>query len=328
MLTKTKICALTGLAALGLSYLPTLNAEENLWIYTKGTDTRPQGSWEAKLSSISRLDKGSGDYAFHDVRPEIEYGITDKLTVGVEFMIFNHDYSVNDPELEPMYSTQGGDRNKSFRDTKIGGYEISLKYNILSPYKDAIGLSVGFAFEHRDQYRLDGADIDQDSFVPMIFLQKNFIDDRLTWALNGKVEFERRKSPGVLEEEIALDISTGIAYRVAPKWFIGWEIRYQGDFLAPQVEADAGADGFDSKGISQDLKPSSFDLSDISLGSNHQYAIYTGPSVHYAEESWWATVGLLAQVWGDGSKFAYVKQDKNYDEHEKIHLGLSVGYEF
>ena len=30
-------------------------AEENLWVYTKGTDTRPEGSYELKLSNISRM---------------------------------------------------------------------------------------------------------------------------------------------------------------------------------------------------------------------------------------------------------------------------------
>ena len=52
---------------------------------------------------------------------------------------------------------------------------MMMKYNVLSPYKDVIGLSFGLAYEHRDKYRLDGGDIDQDSFVGTIFLQKDFL---------------------------------------------------------------------------------------------------------------------------------------------------------
>ena len=42
----------------------TLQAGENLWVYAKGTDTRPQGSWELKYNQISRIGKNSGDYSF------------------------------------------------------------------------------------------------------------------------------------------------------------------------------------------------------------------------------------------------------------------------
>jgi hypothetical protein len=66
-------------------------AAENLWIYTKGTDTRPEGRWEIKFSDIARIGKNYGDYNFHNLRPEVEYGITDKLTIGAELMFFDHD---------------------------------------------------------------------------------------------------------------------------------------------------------------------------------------------------------------------------------------------
>ncbi|NQZ56489.1 MAG: hypothetical protein HRT88_03330, partial [Lentisphaeraceae bacterium] len=44
--------ALLVLFVLGLA-LNTLTAGENLWVYTTGTDTRPQGSWELKLSNVT-----------------------------------------------------------------------------------------------------------------------------------------------------------------------------------------------------------------------------------------------------------------------------------
>jgi hypothetical protein len=249
--------------------------------------------------------------------------------VGAEILIFDHKYSVDAPDLNPMFDTQGG-AGGEYDKTQYGGFEISTKYNILSPYKDFMGLSVGFSFEHRDAYRLDGAEIDQDSFVPAIYLQKNFLDNTLVTAFKGKVEFERRKSPGVLEEEIALDLGAGIAYRFAPKWFVGFEGRYQSDFLNPQSAADAGTPGFDAQGFEDGYDRSSFDLGDFRWGSQYQYGTYIGPSIHYAEQNWWVTASVLFQVKGGGSegRNPSIKGGKNYDEHERLHVGLTVGFEF
>ena len=292
-------------------------AEENLWIYARGTDTRPQGSLEFKLSDIIRIDKHSGDYTFHDIRPEIEYGITNRLTVGAEIMIFDHNYKVDSPDLEPMFETQGGAGSR-YNKTQYAGFEIALKYNILSPYKDWMGLSLGLAYENREHYRLDGADINQDSFVTTVFLQKDFMDDTLITVLNLKTEFERRKSPGVLEEEIALDVAAGISYRIAPKWFVGLEYRHQSDYLNPQEDGV-----FDPE-----LDRSSFDLSDLRVGSQHQKGNYFGPTVHYAEQNWWVTAGALWQFGGGGRAPGEANTDgRNWDEHEKVHLGFSIGYE-
>lgn len=306
------------LAALAVTFSSlalTANADENLWLYTQGSDTRPDGSYEFKLSDVARLGKDSGSYEFHDIRPEIEYGITDKLTIAAETMLFHHDY--DNVEWAPMVDTQGGPGG-SFNKTQFAGYEVGLKYNLLSPYKDPIGLSVGFFYEYRNAYRLDGADIDQQSLVPTVYLQKNFLDNTLVFAFKGKMELERRISPGVLEEEIAFDLATGISYRIAPKWFIGIETRWQSDFLSPEE------DGNPPEG-----KPSSWDFGKWQLGDQFQQGLYVGPSLHYAEKDWWATVGALWQVSGwsaDGASAA--RNNRNWDEHEAVHIGLTLGFEF
>lgn len=291
-------------------------ADESLWVYAKGADTLPAGRIEAKLTDISRLDKDSGDYTFNDIRPEIEYGLTNSLTVSAEVLIFDHDYAVDDPDLNPMFETQGGEGGR-FSDTQYAGYELSTKYNLLSVYKDALGVSVGFSYEQRDKYRLDGADIDQDSFVVTLYLQKNFLDDTLSLSVTPKVEFERRRSPGVLEEEIALDFATGIAYRFAPQWYAGLEFRHQSDYLNPQEEGE----------FNPELDRSSFDLSDFRVGSRHQYGNYFGPTLHYAEKDWWLTAGVLWQIRGGGSKFSFSRDGKNWDEHERMHVGIAFAYE-
>lgn len=145
-------------------------------------------------------------------------------------MLFYHKYSVDDPELNPMYETQEA-KGGSVDDFQFAGYELSAKYNVLSPFKDAFGLLFGLGYEKRYKYRLDGADILQDSYVGTVFLQKNYYDNLLTIAATLKNELERRKSGNVLEEEIAIDYALGVSYRSKPKHFIGFETRIQADFL-------------------------------------------------------------------------------------------------
>lgn len=311
----TKLLVIAGLAIVKTSF-----AEEALWVYAKGTDTMPAGNMEIKLGSISRRGKSSGHYTFSDIRPEVEYGYTDKLTLSAELMLFKHDYKVADDGPGPMVETQG---EKGFSKTQVGGYEVSAKYNFLSVYKDSIGLSLGAGYEHRWRYRLDGAKIDQDSFVITGYLQKNYFDDLLATSMTVKTEFERRKSGSlsgddfVLEEEIGLDIAAGISYRVAPKWNLGIEFRHQSDYLNPQEMGQ-----FDP-----DLQRSSFDLTDFRIGSQHQNGNYLGPIIHYAEKDWWLTAGVLWQIFGGGSVHADVRNNRNWDEHERVHFGLTFGYE-
>lgn len=293
-------------------------ADESLWLYAQGTDVRPKGTYEFKLNNISRLSKDGQSYTFHDVRPEFEYGITNRLTVAIAAMAFHHDYSVETEDLAPMIETQGGP-GQTFRDTQYGGFEATLKANILSPYKDKLGLTLAFAYERREVYRLDGAEIDQNSYVPIIYLQKNFLDDTLNIAFKGKVEFELRKSPGVEEEEIAPDLALGLSYRVAPKWFVGWETRYQSDFLEPLEEGEPPP-----------TDPSEFtSLGNFRVGLQYQWAYYTGPTFHYAEQGWWVTLGALWQVEGGGDESnPSARGGMVWDEHERVHIGLKFGFQF
>ena len=297
------------------------SADESLWVYAKGAETLPKGEFEFKLTSVSRLGKSSGSYSFHDIRPTVEYGLNDRLTLEASLLIFDHNYSVDDPDLQPMFDSQGGEGGR-YRHTQIGGYELFAKYNVLSPYKDVVGLAVGFAYERRQRYRLDGAPVSQNSYVPSVYLQKNFIENTLTFALSTKMEMELRHSPGVREEEIAFDIAAGVSYRVRPNWNIGLEFRHQSDYLCPEI------DGACDPGEEESLQTSNFSLPDFRIGSQHQNGNYLGPSVHYSQQRWWATAGLLFQIAGGGSRNAFVEGGKNWDEHERTHFGLSFGYEF
>lgn len=302
--------------AMGVALPSAAHADESLWIYTKGAETLPAGETEVKLGVVRRVGKVDSEYAFNDIRAEVEHGVTDRLTVYGELIVFDHDYSTTNPDLQPYYDTQGG-AGGHFKKTSIGGMELGAKYNILSPYKDPFGFAVTVAWDHRFKYRLDGASINQDSVELTAHFQKNFFNNQLVLAASPKIEWETRHSPGIIEKEIALDIAAGISYRVAPKWYIGAEFRHQSDYLSP-FNTDTGE--YDDP----TLKPSHFPFD---FGSQHQNGNYLGPTVHYAAEKWWATAGVLWQVSGGGSHNAFVQNGKNWDEHERVHIGLTFGLE-
>lgn len=297
--------------------------DENLWIYTTGTKVRDLGSWEFKLKDISRFGKREGSYQFHDIRPEIEYGLTENFTVGASLMMFHHDF--RDIPWGPMNERGGPDvpNTGSYTGTQLGGFELNTKYNIFDPFEDDFGLSLGLAYEHRMAYRLDGSRINQDSVVPILYLQKSLMDDKLQVAFKGKLEFEQRKGPGVLEEEIAPDLALGVSYNVRKDVWVGVESRWQSDFLAP----------FDTTGGGYDpgANPSNWDWGNLAFGDQFQWGLYVGPTIHWnpSEKPWWMTAGALWQVKGwsaDGPAASSVGRD--WDEHEQFHFGITFGYEW
>lgn len=293
----------------------TARADESLWLYTRGAETLPKGRTELKFTGISRRGKAGSDYKFNDLRLEVEYGVTSRLTVYGEAVVFNHAYSARNPDLQPLYDTQGGEGGR-FGKTRFAGFEVGAKYNILSPYKDPIGLAASVEWNHRIAYRIDGSDINQDSAELTLHFQKNLFNDQLIMVFSPKIEWEDRLSPGIIEKEISLDIVAGVSCRFAPKWSVGAEFRHQSDYLSPLNTVTGQYD--------PDLKPSKFPLR---FGSQYQHGNYAGPTIHYAEQRWWATAGVLWQFSG-GGQFAINSAGLNVDEHEKVHIGLIVAREF
>ena len=108
-----------------------------------------------------------------------------------------------------------------------------------------------------------------------------------------------------------------------------FELRHQSDYLNPQDESAIGEEGIDQFGYEEGLQRSNFDLTDFRVGSQHQAGLYAGPTLHYAEKNCWITGGALWQIKGHGNAPGDSNtNDRNWDEHEKLHLGLFVGFEF
>lgn len=277
------------------------HADENLFGYVKGAETLPKGAYEVYGWATVRSDKGQGDYQATDLETELEYGLTDRLTVSgaVNFMAIDTSGLIIDGYL-PKAVDYG---------PRFAGLEAKLKYNFLSPAKDDLGLAVQGALEYR---RLDPHS-GQDKFVLSassdLILQKYFMEGQMIWVGNLgleatyadradiadlPVDFEWPTDP---EMEIEIKAGTGLSYRFAPNWFVGAEALYETEF-----ETEVGQE---------------------------RWSLFAGPNIHYGGETWWATFAWMPQIKGGGERYAgQTDRDLHLIEKTKQEFRLKIGRNF
>jgi len=283
-----KSCPPLGILLLLLTSAPSsARADENYFGYSYGTETLSKGSFELYNWVTWRTGKGDGSYDALDLRQELEYGITDRLQAS---LYLNERYHAID-DVEGLK-----DRDQF----AFQGVQASVKYAFLSPYKDPLGFALYVEPGYSNIKKGSGASQDQWSLELKAMLQKNFLDDQLVAVLNISPEWEVGKKHGEYrwENELGFEVTSGLSYRVAPKWFVGLETRYDSKYPDFPAQADREA-----------------------------WAFFVGPVVHYAAERWWMTVTALPQVGGapnDGARSAAL----NLDEYEKFELRIKTGINF
>jgi len=175
-------------------------ADEAIFAWTYTTDLLPKGRWEFEQWMTARWEKEHGTYNVFDFRQELEYGVTDNFQVSLylnhQYVDANDDFPVANPVhpkklLPGVYETGGEDVDAGHDpSTRFDSYHfesVSFEaiYRVLSPYKNPIGLA--FYFEP--------AIGDQESELEWkVLLQKNWLEDRLVWALNVNYELEFEKT--------------------------------------------------------------------------------------------------------------------------------------
>ncbi|MCB1210125.1 MAG: hypothetical protein KDK97_12390 [Verrucomicrobiales bacterium] len=198
--------------------LTSARADEHLFGRTLGAETLPSGTAELNHFLTLRSGKDSGSYLGWDLDMEYEYGITDRLTLGIDAI--HHHFSVRD-------NAELGD----IEGYKFGGIEATAKYRVLTPFKDPVGLA--FRLETGYLWTDDVGGFSQEEILisPEILLQKNFLDDTLILALNLGAEWAWGKQPAEeYNKEVSFDGRMGVSYRVAPNWFIGAEGRIRSEY--------------------------------------------------------------------------------------------------
>lgn len=284
------------LSGLGLSAAATpAYADENYFSYSYGAETLPKGGSEAYLWFTDRRGKAEGHYDAQDYKLEIEHGLTDRFQLSGYANFSGHHIRGLEPELK------GVDRDIGFK-----GLQVAAKYNVLSPYKDGVGLAFYVEPGWSRIHNVEGKKVTEYELELKAIVQKNFLDDRLIWATNLTLEPEWEKERELdpltgdteteWEKELAIELTSGLSYRVAANWFLGVEGRYHSEY--PNW----------TQGLHRE-----------------HYAIFAGPSLHYGGRKWWFTATYLPQITGSPHDAG---RSLHLDEHEKRELRLKVGYNF
>ena len=120
--------------------------------------------------------------------------------------------------------------------------------------------------------------------------------------MNLTLEEEWAFTPSGTEEELALELTAGIAYKINSHWSMGLEGRNHRVF----------APGLD-------------------FGHRVADAWFVGPNVHYARAKWWATLTVMPQVWGtntSGGNDPDRESGLELEGHERVDARLVFGIGF
>lgn len=288
--------------ALSLFYLGAIKsaqAGDSPFGYVYTTDTHGQGQWEVEQWVTNRQGQAKGSYDALQMRTELEYGVTNNLQTSLY---------ANYSRVRAYHNRADGTTGPgAFIPDSVGpdehyrhGFFESISnewiYRLMSPYTDPIGLAIYIEPSYGPKSR---------ELETKIILQKNFLDDRLVWAGNATVAYEKSNYHGDWEKETELEFTTGLAYRFALHWHGGLEYRNHR--------------GYSGYGLAS---------------GNRAYSTnYFGPSLHFADKSWWFTATFMNQL---GNAKGYTDDVRNDisggrfygEDHERRELRLKVGFNF
>jgi hypothetical protein len=279
-------------AALVCSHSARAAAPDFGYVYT--ADIEEPGETELTLWATHRAGKGEGHYGAQDYRIEVERGITERFQASAYLDFAGHHVRGRYDEFGPI------DRALAFQ-----GLSAEFKYQLRAPEKGRLGIALyaepGWSRiskvtgEHATEYELEFKAI----------VQKDFANDRLVWAANLTLEPEWEReheqiAPGVTthetEKELAVELSSGLSYRMAPQFWLGAEARYHSVYP------------------------------DWTHGLHREnYAVYAGPTAHYDGGEWSLTATWLPQIFGGPGRNG---SSLELDDHEKSELRVKLSYEF
>ncbi len=262
--------------------------DEQLWGFVRGAETLPAHRSELYQFYTFRTGKPDGTYYGNDFETEYEYGFTDKLQASLSL-------------VQHYFYTQDVDGERDALDNKdnyrFGGFESSAKYRLLSPFKDPLGIALRVEGGYLLNDEVDGLKQHERYIKPEIDLQKDFLDDTLICAFDFGVEWAWGKQPAEqYPRELSFESAAGIAYRFAPNWYAGAEIHTRWEYP----------------------------LFDLYQFEHRVY--YAGPSLHYSQKNWWATLTYNYQIYGKGVEEP--DDGHTFAEEQRHIVRLKVGFNF
>ena len=187
----------------------------------------------------------------------------------------------------------------------INGISLEFKKRLLSPYKDPIGLVLYLEPEMGIRSRSSGQDEVERALEFKVIVQKNFLNDQLVLASNIVFEPEWAREDGEREKELKTEYSLGASYRFSKAWMGGLELLNRRKY------------------------------GDQNFAKEDASAYFFGPSVHYANKSWWSTLTVLPQIGGvphdlgtDQNGNAVSDSFRTLGEYERTEIRLRFGINF
>lgn len=258
------------------------------YVYT--AEIEDPGETELSLWATDRRGKSDGHYDAQDYRLEIEHGITHRVQASLYADFAGHHIHRLDGEFEPVH------QNFAFQ-----GLEAEFKYQLLNPDHDGIGLAFAAEPAWSRIQKVTGEKGRELEVELKTIVQKEFLKGRLVWAANATLEpeWERENEkavPGPIghssKTELAFELSTGMAYHLAPAWWLGIEGRYHSVYP------------------------------DWTHGLHREnYAVYAGPTIRYGAGEWSISATWLPQLFGGPGKPG---SSLELDDHEARELRLKI----
>ncbi|MEK6637283.1 MAG: DUF6662 family protein [Pseudomonadota bacterium] len=279
-------------------------ADESLFAYAIGSDTQQKGRGEASIRLTDRFDKDSGRYNGLDVLFGTEYGVSNRLSVGVDLEIFKLNYKNAFAQIQTSPGVFQDFYEPQFNKTKVGRYGFNVKYQISSPYTSKIGVAINTEIYYRPNFgRVDGSKQKQLSFEPSLILQKNFRNDTIVTLLNIKAEIETVKNrqykiATIDANEIKFEPTAGVSYRFARNLYIGAEGFYRADNANGKFNHDS---------------------------------LFLGPTIHYGGKNFYLTATFLRQLTGSptysfSTRDFFVGRGVNLEEETRNEARLKIGF--
>ncbi|MBL6853089.1 MAG: hypothetical protein ISS15_04110 [Alphaproteobacteria bacterium] len=280
------------------------------FLYT--TDLLPKGGMEVEQWLTWRHAKAHGSFNLLENRSEFSYGVTDSLQLS-GYLIYDWtqahhngpDGSTTAPEQFSDFFPAPGSYFNKWKFIGVAGEAI---WRVQSPYTDPVGIALYAEPTIGNRF--------QELELKAIF-QKNFLDDRLvligniTWAPEVRhLPANPFAAPGSVDASRNVNVETdvnfgiGASYRFAPNWSVGVELQNERE------------------------------INQWALFARSQWmgnAYYTGPTIHYANDHFFATLTWWQQLpWANNYMDPGVVVH-GYDgdvDFERTRVRLKVGYYF
>ena len=275
-----------GAAPMALSVFALLanaaKADDRPFAMAYTTDLETQG--EREIEQEITWSSGHAREAFQEIesRTEFEYGITDDFQSS---FYLNYDWSRARP-----HSPLGPAKTSS-----LPGVSGEFVYRLMNVYFDPIGLALYVEPSIGNGTR---------SFEVKALLQKNFLNDRLRFALNINAEDNWDKNGlGQYDQTSALEFFSGVAYNVTPEWSI-----------AAELDNERGFDGLILGGPSRHVESATF----------------AGPTISYVGHPFRVVLGAQVQLpWASDPTHTPGALDHGYlSAAERFRVRLRIATDF